>query len=805
MIATVLATIVSHWRRKPGQLATLVIGLALATGLWTSVQAINAEARASYDEASAALGGGSLIVLTAEDGRIDRAVWALLRRDGWAASPVIEGELAASGQVFTLSGVEPLTTPGGPAGGAGAGEAELGAEFLTAPGVLLAAPESVEVLAQSDADLPPVRASAQAARGEIVTDIATAARLLGRGDEIDAIFIDPGARPGRTALSELAPELQRRQGSGGGEVSRLTGSFHLNLTAFGFLSFAVGLFIVYAAVGLAFEQRRGALRTLRALGTPVQAVVIALLAEALVLALVAGAAGVLMGYAVASALLPDVAATLRGLYGAQVSGELAIRPDWWLSGFAIAVLGALGATAQSVRRAATLPLLASAQPRAWARASTRRYALQAGAALALFALAAIIPALFSGVVAGFVLLGSLLFGAALILPPALALALNLAERAARGPVVEWFLADTRQQLPGLSMALMALMLALAANIGVGTMVSSFRLTFEGWLDQRLAAELYVTTRDEAQSEAVRAFLEPRTKAILPIWSADSDVAGRPGEIYGVVDHATYRDNWPLITARSGAWDAVADGTGALINEQTWRRSELALGDKVALGTGEPLTLVGVYSDYGNPRAQAIIGLDALLKRFDSEVSRLRYGLRVAPEDAGPLADALRARFDLPANGVVDQASVKAFSLSVFERTFAVTGALNVLTLSVAAFAMFASLTTLAAMRLPQLAPVWALGLTRARLARLELYRAAVLAGLTWLVALPAGLGLAWALLAVVNVEAFGWRLPLHVFPLDWLRLAGLAVIAALIAATLPARALVRRPPRAFLQVFAQER
>ena len=72
------------------------------------------------------------------------------------------------------------------------------------------------------------------------------------------------------------------------------------------------------------------------------------------------------------------------------------------------------------------------------------------------------------------------------------------------------------------------------------------------------------------------------------------------------------------------------------------------------------------------------------------------------------------RFDLPANGVIDQASVKRFSLSVFERTFAITAALNVLTLSVAAFAMFASLTTLAAMRLPQLAPIWALGLTRTR-------------------------------------------------------------------------------------------
>ena len=803
MIGTALATLVSHWRRKPGQLATLVIGLSLATALWTSVQAINAEARASYDQASAALGGGSVISLTAPEGRIHRSVWAQLRRDGWDASPRIEGELELADTVFALIGVEPLsasTSQGMIGGGEGVGPA-----FLTAPGVLLAAPETVEALAAHQADLPPVQASAQLPRGQVLTDIATAARLLERGDQIDQIVINPDAREGLTPLAVLAPQLDRVETTDTGEVSRLTGSFHLNLTAFGFLSFAVGLFIVYAAVGLAFEQRRSTLRTLRALGTPVRVIVASLLIEAFAFALVAGAVGVLLGYGVASALLPDVAATLRGLYGASVSGELSIRPDWWLSGFAIAILGALGATAQSVRRAATLPLLASGQMRAWALASTRRYLLQAGMALALFALAALIPQLASGVLAGFALLASLLLGAAIGLPALLAGVLNLATRLVRGAVAEWFLADTRQQLPGLSMALMALMLALAANIGVGTMVSSFRLTFEGWLDQRLAAELYVTTRDDAQSDAVRDFLEARADAVLPIWSADSDIVGQPGEVFGVVDHATYRENWPLITARPDAWDQIAAGEGVLVNEQSWRRAGLALGDPVSLGEGATLPLVGVYSDYGNPNAQAIIGLDRLIGQYAGAVSRLRYGVRVDPGEAQPLTEALRAQFDLPADGVIDQASVKAFSLSVFERTFAVTGALNVLTLSVAAFAMFASLTTLASMRLPQLAPVWALGLTSAHLARLELLRAGVLAVLTWLAALPVGLVLAWDLLAVVNVEAFGWRLPLHLFPMDWLRLAALAILAALIAALLPARALVRKPPREFLQIFAQER
>ncbi|MFW5661657.1 MAG: FtsX-like permease family protein, partial [Oceanicaulis sp.] len=400
-------------------------------------------------------------------------------------------------------------------------------------------------------------------------------------------------------------------------------------------------------------------------------------------------------------------------------------------------------------------------------------------------------------------LGGILIGAALALPPVAAALLAGLERLARGPRTQWFLADTRQQLPALSLALMALMLALAANIGVGTMVGSFRATFTGWLDQRLAAEVYVTARSEDQAEEIRDFLVPRTDAVLPIWETRATLAGRPGEVYAVADHATYRENWPLLTARDDVWETVAAGEALLVNEQFWRGEGLSLGDPIPLAGGA-LPVAGVYSDYGNPRYQVLIAPDVLIDRFEG-VSRTRWAVRVDPERTEALIAELQAAFDLPRNGAVDQAAVKAFSLRVFERTFTVTAALNVLTLSVAAFAMFASLVTLAQMRLPQLAPVWALGMTRKTLARLELLRAAALAALTFALALPAGLALAWALLAVVNVEAFGWRLPMFVFPGDMARLFVLALIAALAAAALPARRLAARPPRDFLAVFAQER
>jgi putative ABC transport system permease protein len=124
---------------------------------------------------------------------------------------------------------------------------------------------------------------------------------------------------------------------------------------------------------------------------------------------------------------------------------------------------------------------------------------------------------------------------------------------------------------------------------------------------------------------------------------------------------------------------------------------------------------------------------------------------------------------------------------------------------VAGFAIFMSLLTLAGMRVPQLAPAWALGMTRRRLGQLELIRAVVLAVLTAALALPLGLGLAWVLLAVVNVEAFGWRLPMYLFPRDYAVLGLFALGAAVLAAAWPARKLAQTPPADLLKVFANER
>jgi putative ABC transport system permease protein len=817
-IIWILATLLSHWRRHPMQLATLLVGLISATALWSGVQALNQQARLSYDRAAATFGGARTPTLVARDGAtLPQQLFVELRRAGWPVSPVLEGRLQVGGRSFRLLGIEPITLPIEVGNAPAIGKADL-QSFITPPGQTLVAPETLAELDQPEgaapvssggAPLPPLHAQPQMVPGVLVVDIGIAQRLLDRPDQISRLLIGKPKGPHPPLEATAAAKLRLVAADSESDLERLTDSFHLNLTAFGMLSFFVGLFIVNSAIGLAFEQRLPMLRTLRACGVSARLLNAVLVLELVTLALVAGLIGLVCGYLIAAFLLPDVAASLRGLYGAEIPGELTLKPAWWFAGMAISIIGALAAATASLVKAIRLPVLAAAQPYAWQQAQHRWLLLQAGLALVVLAAAGCFLWFGDSLLSGFAVLAALLIGAALLLPAMLELVLSFGQRSARQAIAMWFWADSRQQLSGLSLALMALLLALAVNVGVGTMVETFSRTFITWLDGRLSADIYINAADNAQATDIKTWLRqrPEVQAILPGGRTETQLDGAPIEIVGLPDHATYRDHWPLLQSAADAWIRLRPGDAGFISEQLARRLNLGLGDHIevpAPGGNWTIEIVGIYADYGNPKGQITVNIAALLRRFPA-IPQTRLGLRVAPSEIPALMSALQGRFGLDARNLLDQATLKAESKRIFNRTFAVTAALNAFTLGVAGIALLTSLLTLGNSRLPHLAPLWAIGITRRRLAAIELLKTLSVALITTLLALPLGLVVAWCLIAVVNVKAFGWRLPFHVFPLQLIELVAVAMLAALAAALLPALKLARMQPVSLIKIFADER
>ncbi|MDE2065014.1 MAG: ABC transporter permease [Bradyrhizobium sp.] len=813
----ILVVLLSHWRRHPMQFATLVIGLVSAIALWSGVQALNQQARASYDRAAAVFGGVRTATLVSRNGGpFPQQLFVALRRAGWPVSPVVEGRIQIDGRSFRLLGIEPVTLPA-EAGDTPAIGGEL-PSFVMPPGETRLAPETLAELgasegasleASNDMKLPPLRLAAQLAPGVMVVDIGVAQRLLKMPNQVSRLLVGKSKGPRASLDKVVGDRLRLVKPTAETDLERLTDSFHLNLTAFGLLSFFVGLFIVNSAIGLAFEQRLPMLRTLRACGVSSRQLNTVLLLELVFFALIAGLVGMAVGYLIAAALLPDVAASLRGLYGAQIPGQLSLSPQWWLAGLLISVLGALLAATASLLKAGRLSVLASAQPQAWRQEQRRWVMLQGIAALAVFATAFGFLWFGDSLLAGFAVLAAILLGAALALPLLLELVLAAGEYQARGALAAWFWADSRQQLSGLSLALMALLLALSVNVGVGTMVESFSRTFVNWLDARLAADIYINAADDAQAKAITAWLRERRDviAILPGGRAETQFAGAPLEIFGLPDNATYRDRWPLLQSADDAWTRLQKGEAAFASEQLARRSRLSLGDVIEVPTphgGWTIRIVGIYADYGNPKAQIAVNFDALAGHFP-DIPRTRIGLRANQAAVPRLMSDLREKFGLDDHSLIDQATLKAESKRIFNRTFSVTAALNAFTLAVAGIALLTSLLTLGNSRLPQLAPLWAIGITRRKLAAIELLKTMSVALLTALLALPLGLLVAWCLIAIVNVKAFGWRLPFHVFPLQLAELLAVAMVASLVAAAIPVLRLARLQPAALIKVFADER
>ena len=817
-IIWILAVLLSHWRRHPMQLATLLIGLISATALWSGVQALNQQARSSYDRAAATFGGARTAALVGRNSAtFSQQLFVDLRRAGWPVSPVLEGRIQIGGRSFRLLGIEPVTLPIEVGNAPTIGKADL-QSFLTPPGEMLAAPEvpidlglpeGASPQATDGTLLPPLRVQPQLVPGVLVVDIGIAQRLLKMPDQISRLLVG-NAKGKRAPLESIAGDkLRMVEPDAESDLERLTDSFHLNLTAFGLLSFVVGLFIVNSAIGLAFEQRLPMLRTLRACGVSARMLNAVLLVELVSLALVAGVVGLVCGYLIAALLLPDVAASLRGLYGAQIPGQLTLKGEWWIAGLAISVAGALAAATTSFLKAIRLPVLAAAQPYAWQQAQHRWLILQGALALTAFAAGTCLLWYGDSLISGFAVLAALLLGAALGLPAILELVLSFGQRHSHRALAVWFWADSRQQLSGLSLALMALLLALAVNVGVGTMVGTFSRTFVGWLDGRLAADVYLIASDDAQAAEVKTWLRqrPEVEAILQSGRTDAQIDGVPVEILGLPDHVTYRDRWPLLQSTANAWDRLRTGNAGLVSEQLARRLKLVVGDRIGIparGGNWTLEVVGIYADYGNPKGQIGVNIDALIGQFP-EIPRTRLALRVVPAGVPALMSLLQNKFGLDGRSLVDQATMKAESTRIFNRTFAVTAALNAFTLGVAGVALLTSLLTLGNSRLPQLAPLWAIGITRRQLALIELLKTMSVALITALFALPLGLLVAWCLIAVVNVKAFGWRLPFHVFPLQLLELLGVAMAASLLAALLPVLKLARMQPASLVKIFADER
>ncbi|WP_429034711.1 FtsX-like permease family protein [Aeromonas media] len=803
-----LKALLRLYRAHPWLLLMSLAGLMLGVTLVVAIELLNHSARANFVAARSQLAGEANYRL-APSGGLDEQLYVHLVRSQPAldAMPELHAWLKdEQGRSFQLLGMD-LFNPGplrrlfGEQPGR-----EPDFTLSRADSVWLSAPEAKRLgwspgqsrpfVLGADGESPRTLTLTLAGTFEpgavpmerlLVTDIGLAQPLLGKEGRLDRIVFKLSKAEAPTLQAALQAALPNNPLwlepiSPALDASQLGDALALNLSALSLLAMAVGLFLVFNAQRFVQSVRRPQLAQLIILGMPPSRVLRWLALELSILATIGTLLGLLLGSLLALALMGQLTQALADLYGPNPIDLLRLSPASLIKALLIGLAGTLAANLpgwwQLLRQSPLELREGNSRPPVY----PWRRRLLAIAILLLCALCLLLPQ--SGLGGALFVAGGWLLAMALWLPDALRALLGRLR--GRGPLsIRLGVAETQYHLDRTAIAVMALQLAIAAAIGIGVMVSSFRSSVEIWLGQRLAADLYVSApKGVAGSRGQLSEQTLTTILAAPELSAASRRAVLPARWQGHPIEWAQMDFIPELKAAypllAGRWPAAPDEV--LASEPLTVRLGVRVGqslDVTSEGGPRRLTVTGVYQDYGSDKGQ-------ILHAFEGgEVQ----SLALFSADPERLGDRLRSRLGERVN-LLPAPAIHAAALRVFDQTFVVTELLKLLILGIAFVGIGSAFMVLGLARRGELQTLQSLGIGPRHCRRLLVWQGAGLGLLTALLALPVGYGLAWVLIDVVNPRAFGWRLAFEAAPLHAATALLLAPVCGALASWYAARRVV---------------
>jgi len=339
------------------------------------------------------------------------------------------------------------------------------------------------------------------------------------------------------------------------------------------------------------------------------------------------------------------------------------------------------------------------------------------------------------------------------------------------------------------------------------MISSFRDAVVRWLEGTLRQDVYISppsligSRPDATLDAETIARLAGTPGVAGASTTRSVVTPGPRGLVNLVVLGLGRDRRPDFRFRDGdaarAW-ADFDAGAVLVTEPFAYRQGIGRGDRIALEADHgrrAFPVAGVVYDYGSAVGAVVMARATYERDWDDRgVSGL--ALSAAPGvSVDALMEALRARAGSGHELLIrSNRGLRDASLVVFDRTFAITGVLRLLSVIVAFIGVLSSLMALQLERGREIGVLRALGLTPRQVWAMITAQTGLMGAIAGLLALPVGILLASVLIFVINRRSFGWTMPLDVPPLVLGQGLLLAVVAGLLAGLYPAWTMSRASP-----------
>ena len=783
-------------RRSHGRAALSVLGIALGVALGYGVYLVN---RAAVEDLAASVralaGEADLQVRGGRSGFPETLFEEVARLPGVAwVNPGLELEAGIAGteRAIRVIGLDAL---------------RLGRPELIAPDKVLLSPLAHEALGPGPVRIvvgQQIVALEVAGVGELrgfsaLADIATAQWRLGRLGELNRLDVHLRTGADRTAVMR---SIERRLPAGVhvAEVRALeqasgypSRAYRVNLNVLAMVALFTGAFLVFSAQALETARRRGEHALLRVLGLTAPGLARLCLAEAAALGALGGALGVALGFGFAALALRYAGADLGAGQLRAVAPQAGFHPvpalAYFAAGIGVALAGALLPARDAARQAPARALKAGDEQRMFertARAWPGLVFLAAGAALSQLGPVNALP-LF-----GYASIACLLVGAIVLMPRLSQSVFDRMPRLSHIPL-DLAVAQLRGAPGQAAVSLAAIVASFSLMAAMAIMVASFRHSVDDWLDAVLPADLYFRSTHGGDTGYLEPGFEERVRALPEVERADFLRSGRvlldparPALSLLARDRA--ESAFPVVGARYArkpgdpplVW--VSEAVVDLYSFQPGKTVELPLG-----GRAVKVIVGGVVRDYARQHGALVMDrADYISLTGDRRVNDAAVWLRPGVTPARAM-EAIRA---LPGGGELDlgvPAEIRQVSLAIFDRSFAVTYAMEALAVLVGLFGLSSSLGAIVLARRREFGVLRHLGLTRGELRVMLAAEGGLLAVLGAAAGLAAGGAISLVLVYVVNRQSFNWSMELHPPYALLLALSCVLVLAAIVTAIVSGR------------------
>ncbi len=654
----------------------------------------------------------------------------------------------------------------------------------------------------------------------IVMDIAAAQRAVGRAGVVDRILVQaPESEEVQSWIARIATTLPpgiefRAAGTGAEENRKMLASFRWNLKLLSYIALIVGAFLIYNTISVSVVRRRAEIGIARALGASRAEILLAFVGEAAMLGAAGAAIGVPLGRIMASGAVNLMGATVNALYVSSRPGTIRLDFISVLTALAVGIgVSVVAAYAPAKEAAQATPIEAMARGRRefQVRVQTSRDLVLA----MLFAVAALLasraPAVGGKPLFGYFATLLVIVAGTLAIPATVKLLMHAAGRILSKSSVAALLAS-RSLLGSLrrtSVLVGALATAIAMMTAVGIMVGSFRETVIQWMEGEVPADFYLRPAGSHSVDrhptispqlAEKLATLPGVEAVDQLRAYEVSYDGVPTTVAAAtLGNSRKGMRSDFFSGRPSA-EVLAElrsGNAVVVSEPFTYKHGVKRGDTISLKLGTSraeFRIADVYYDYGSERGFILMDRSTM-KKYLPDQAPSNLAVYVA---SGASQQQVRAEIERAASDyrvlIFSNSDLRREAIKIFDKTFAITYALEAVAVFVAVIGVAGALLALVMDRKRELGLLRFLGATAAQIRRMILAEAALLGFLASLAGLVLGFALSLILIFVINKQSFGWTIRFH-WPVAVLAGAiSLIYAATVLAGFYPARIAVRLNP-----------